>query len=109
MEVSEALVLLSDGHSVLTEEAARAVCGVLGVAYPTELVISWQGAADAFGRYGFLPYDDVPGSGVEGLDLSYHVARSLGLGAPGSGFTGRGFQAQANARAIEAHITSISK
>ena len=100
MVLSEALELLSDGHSVLSEEGARQVCGVFGVSFPDTLVMWWEDVEGAYDRYGFVPVEDGPGSGVACLDLSYHVASALGLGAPGSAYSGRGFQARANSRAI---------
>jgi hypothetical protein len=62
--------------------------------------MSWESQQQAFDRYGFVPYEDAPDQGVGTLDLSYHVTRSLGLGAPGKKFSGRGFQAQANRKAV---------
>ncbi len=100
MDRLEALELLSDGHSVLSEEETRQVCEVFNLPFPGDLVMRWESEQDAYDRYGFLPFEDAPGSGVGTLDLSYHVARKLGLGAPGSAYSGRGFQARANSWAI---------
>lgn len=104
MERAEALECLVDGHSVLSEETAREVCEVLGVPFPEDAVMQWAGQADAYRRYGFLPFEDEPGTGVGNLELSYHVARALGLDAPGSAYGGKGFQARANVRAIRQRL-----
>jgi hypothetical protein len=106
MEMDEALACLEDGHSVLSEVAAREVCRVLGVSFPEQDVMEWAGQADAFRRYGFLPYEDTPGTGIDNLELSYHVVAALGLGSPGSAFGGRGFQARANVWAIRKRLRS---
>jgi hypothetical protein len=104
MELREALEVLADGHAVLSEEEAREVCMVLGVPFPEGLVMQWQSTEDALSRYGFVPFEDAPGRGVWSLRLSYHVARRLGLEAPGNAYMGRGRQARANATAIARHF-----
>ncbi len=100
MEMSEVLEVLADGHVVLTEESARQMCEVMGVSFPERSVMRWTGRDDAMHRYGFMPYEDAPGTGVGSLELSYHVAKVFGLGTPGGGFIGKGSQAQANVQAI---------
>jgi hypothetical protein len=100
MTVLEALEIVGDGHSVASVEVAKEVCEVFHVSFSEDLIISWQSQQQAFECYGFFPFEDGPGEGVECLSLSYHVAKSLGLGAPGSAFSGRGYQARANAQAI---------
>jgi hypothetical protein len=104
MDRREALDCLEDGHSVLSEETAREVCEVLGVSFPEDEVMQWAGQADAYRRYGFVPFEDEPGAGMGNLELSYHVARALGLGAPGSAYGGKGFQARANVQAIRQRL-----
>ena len=100
MEVTDVLEVLADGHVVLTEEAARQVCQVMGVSFPERSVMRWKDRDDAMRRYAFMPYEDTPGAGVGSLELSYHLAEELGVGTPGSAFVGKGFQARANAQAI---------
>ncbi len=100
LTVCDAVELLGDGHSVYLVAVARRICQVVGVAFEESLVFSWQSRQDAFERYGFFAHVDGPGSGVNALALSYHVACRLGLGAPGKVFTGRGYQARANAEAV---------
>ena len=100
MELTDALEVLANGHGVISEEAGRALCEVVGVPFPEKKVFAWQGRRDAAEKYGFYPYEDGPGRGVNTLDLSYHVAQALGLGAPGVAYSGRGYQARANAAAI---------
>ena len=109
MDRLEALEFLSDGHSVLSEEGARQVCAVFGVSFADWLVMRWESKQDAYDRYGFIAVEDGPSSGVNCLDLSYHVASALGLGAPGRTFTGRGFQARANSQAIAQRVREDGK
>src|SRR5579859_4079400 len=98
--LKDALEVLANGHGVISEESARALCAVVGVPFPEEEVFVWESRGDASERYGFYPFEEGPGHGVNTLDLSYHVARALGLGAPGVAYSGRGYQARANAQAI---------
>src|SRR6266536_2525360 len=108
MELSEALAWLSDGHSVLGVEGAIALCEAVGVPFSGELVFAWESTEQAWGDFGFMAAASGPGTGVNCLALSYHVAKALGLGAPGRGYSGRGFQAQANGRAIARLLVSRS-
>lgn len=108
MTMEEALAYLADGHNVMTVGGAQAVCRLLGVPFEGMLVFRWENAQDAFDRYGFFAQDGESGAGVNGLDLSYYVARCLGLGAPGVRYSGRGFQAQANAWAIRGYVEGLA-
>src|SRR6266581_8812819 len=100
MRIAEALASLSSGHIVFTEDSAREICAAFNVSFPEDRVMSWQSQQDAFDCYGFVPRIDAPGTGMDDLELSYHIAGQLGLGAPGIAFMGRGYQARVNVRAI---------
>jgi hypothetical protein len=104
MELREALALLEDGHTVLRREVAREICEVVGVSFDEELVMRWESREEAQEVFGFLAVGAGSGAGVDSLDLSYHIARELGLGAPGAVFLGRGRQAELNLRAIREEL-----
>jgi hypothetical protein len=104
LTVRDAVELLEDGHSVYGVELAQRICQVVGVTFEESLVFSWQSQQNALEQYGFFAREEGPGQGVNSLDLSYHVTRSLGLGAPGTRFTGRGYQARANAEAVRERL-----
>jgi hypothetical protein len=91
MTITEALEVVGNGHGVVSVETARAVCEVFKVPFSDGLVLSWESQQQALDCYGFAPYVDASGQGVRTLSLSYHVTKSLGLGAPGSKFSGRGY------------------
>ena len=98
MNREEALEVLADGHSVLSVEAAKKVCAAIGVLFGKHLVEVWH--SDPPGTFkGLTMNPEWEGrEGVSALSLSNYVAAQLG--ADGGSFIGRGFQAQANARAI---------
>lgn len=99
MNVREAIECLR-GHNVLSVSSARLVCETLHLPFDETLVLSWQTRDEAFQKYGFVAYSE-PDSGVFGLNLSYHVAKALGIQEPpGQKFTGKGYQSQANSQAI---------
>jgi hypothetical protein len=100
MQVQEALEYLADGHAILHVDTAKEVCQAIGVPFSDECILTWNSRRDASQRYQFVSIEDGPGTGVGSLELSYYVTKQLGLGAPGTAFTGKGFQAQANSRAI---------
>lgn len=104
MTRDEALELLAEGHIVFSEEMTDEVCQMFGVEFPLYKLMGWEDREDALRRYGFVATVDAQGSGVDGLDLSYHLASAFGLGAPGRAFHGRGRQARANVAAIVAHL-----
>lgn len=99
--LDEAIEML-DGHTVLTEPNARRICILCGVPFEEALVMHWRDAVEAQTRYGI--FGAKYNSGVSSLDLSYYVCGALGIKAPGHGFTGKGFQAQANQKALRAHF-----
>lgn len=104
MTREEAIAALN-GHAVLSEAAARTVCATLGVPMPAEEdLFSWTSQRDAWLRYGFVTTQDAGGTGIDGLALSYHVCRGLGIAAPGSAYTGKEYQARANREAITAYF-----
>ncbi len=100
MEMRDVLSVIADGHSVLALETVQDVCRTLGILFPVDLSFTWNNQQEAWETYGFFPYEEGPGVGVNALSFSYYVAKQMGVGAPGHGFTGRGFQAQANSRAV---------
>ena len=97
-----------DGHAILSELIARQICTTLDVSFPEKHLMSWQTAEEAYEKYGFFAIQS-PGRGIDGLDLSYHVAKEVGLGAPGSAFCGKGFQSRANQQAIRQHLSLVGK
>jgi hypothetical protein len=107
MLVREAIECL-DGHAVMSPDSARQVCEAIGVDFNERLVMSWQTAQEAIQTLGFFPVASI-GQGVDGLDLSYHIAEQLNLGRPGAGFTGRGFQSRANQQAIRQKLSEAGK
>jgi hypothetical protein len=109
LTTSEALEVLSDGHSVVLEQVAQCICTVFNVPLDEKLLIRWNSREDAWARFGFTARSDGPGTGARSLELSYYVAEKLGLGRPGAPFSGRGFQAQANGRAIAQFLSSKSE
>lgn len=109
MNILEAVAHL-DGHTIITTETADAVCKTLEVPpYSKQLVMSWQSRQEALDTYGFVAIHDGPGSGVDGLDLSYHVTTSLGIDRPGSCFSGVGLQARTNQQAIRQKMSELGK
>ncbi len=106
--VREAVDLI-DGHIFLTVETAREVCAALEISFDEALVISWQTQQEAWEKYGFVPQVN-PGSGIDGLRLSYHVAKALGIEEPpGRAYIGTGKQAQANKQAIRQKLSELGK
>jgi len=98
-----------DGHTFLTVEGAREVCATLDINFDEALVISWQTTQEAWETYGFMP-TTCPGSGVDGLRLSYHVAHEIGIEEPpGRAYIGTGKQGQANKQAIRQKLSEIGK
>ncbi len=104
--VEDALEILADGHIIISVEQAERICSVLHTSFDLLLTMTWESAEQAQQKYRFFTRRDGAGTGVDVLDLSYSVAKRLGLGAPGSAFTGKGFQAQANSEAIARFLKS---
>ena len=98
-----------DGHTIMTVKSAKDICQLLDIPFDDKLVMSWKDRQDAWDTYGFVATEQGPGSGVDGLDLSYYIAEQLGLGRPGSGFTGKGFQSRANQQAIRQKLSEFGK
>lgn len=96
------------GHHIIAVESAQVICDSLGVFFSETLIIRWESVEEAFEKYDFNP-EQVPGSGVDTLDLSYHVAEQLGLGSPGKDQKWRGAQAGANRQAIRQHFIQAGK
>lgn len=95
-----------DGHAVLTVEGAKEICQTLGVPFDETLIFSWETSRQALDDYGFFPYTEGKGSGVDALRLSYTIVQQLGIQpAPGNAFSGKGFQARANREAIREKLT----
>jgi hypothetical protein len=97
-----------NGHVILSVERAREVCQVLEVHFDENLVMSWETGQEAQQKYGFIATVS-PGTGVDGLRLSYHVAKELGLDAPGQCYIGVGKQSHANQQAIRQQLSILGK
>jgi hypothetical protein len=95
-----------EGHQVISASDAQEVCKAFGVDFDHKVHVIWESRKDAYDRYGMWANVDAPGIAVFGLDLSYCVCEQLGLGRPGRGFTGKGFQTQANEKAIRAYFAA---
>jgi len=105
MTKEEAIEYLADGHSEWTVECAREICAAFGLELPADLIDRWEGQADvnpAGHPKGLWLDKDEPGEGVYSLVLSDYIVKALGLEV--MGYIGRGFQAQANARAIRKYL-----
>lgn len=99
--VEEVLECL-DGHTILTEQAAQDMCDALIVPFAPGLVMHWHDAVEAQEKYGV--HGAKYNSGVDSLELSYHICEMLHIDAPGRHYTGKGFQAQANQKALREHF-----
>ena len=106
MTVEHAIALIS--YKGIADVAfARRACELLGVKnFDESLIMRWdvtpENTAKFYTENGFLPYAYGPGEGVDRTALSFYVADKLGAREdnngrfPGSGFSGRGYQARAN-------------
>jgi hypothetical protein len=108
MTITDALELLGS-KALISQKAARQICDLAGVDFKEDLIKQWELIEGRevvfFQAYGFLPTTYGPGSGVDCMELSYHIADQLDLRnaqghLPGYPYTGAGFQAKANSRAI---------
>lgn len=98
-----------NGHAILSADGARRVCLTLGIELDETLVMSWQTVQEAYDKYGFFATKEA-GDGVDGLRLSYHVAKALGIqDPPGRNFTGKGFQSRANQQAIRQRLSELGR
>lgn len=106
--VEDALDALSSGHSIWKPAFAKKVCDAVGVPWNHELVQRWK--SDPPGTVKGLTM--APGQensmGVYSLSLSAYVHHAIGAKDAGS-FLGRGFQAQAYARAIRERLVEVGK
>lgn len=98
MEQSEALVYLADGHTIWTPELADLVCD----AFKVERIKPSRFKSDPPGTHKGLTMTEEDSLGVSASHLSAHIVSELGLEV--RSYIGRGFQAQANARAIAEYI-----
>jgi hypothetical protein len=108
MTITDALELLGS-KALISQKAARQICDLAGVDFNEKLMKHWEmikGCEVVFYQaYGFIPTTYGPGEGVDCVDLSYSIADQLGLRnaqghLPGHLYTGDGYQAKANSRAI---------
>ena len=94
---------LADGHTFWTIEFAKKLCDFFEVRWQDALVTHYKGQQDANpdGHYkGMWLAEDKPTDGVHALRLSYYIASELGVNTRKNPKTGRGFQAQWNARKV---------
>lgn len=109
MHIRDAIERL-DGHvTVMTVTSAKKICQALDLPFGEKLIMSWESSQQAWEKYQFIPVENGPGEGVDGLKLSYHITEHLGLGKPGYTFTGVGFQARANRQAICQKLSELGK
>lgn len=90
---------LSDGHSVWTPELAEKICGTVGVKFDKTLVRKYYSDAMHSNPKG-LRMKREGDEGVSSLNLSWHIANELDVVSKAGCYNGRGFQAQAYAKAI---------
>jgi len=92
--------VFADGHTIWKVEYAKAACEAVGVKFPTRLARKFE--SDPAGTFKGLTMKEENSEGVDSLHLSDYVVEQLKLKV--GSFGGRGFQAQANARAIREHL-----
>lgn len=107
MTKRKAVNVVADGHTFWKVKFAKEVCGVFGLEFPKRLVATYksQKQANPDNHYKGLFFNEgtkFPVSGVNSARLSDYIAcKVLGVKIPpAGGFLGRGFGAQANARAV---------
>lgn len=103
-EQEMALEDLSNGHAIITIKGAEHICAFLGQTLDPKIALSWQSAEEAAEKYGIFPIP-VPGGGVGLLELGYSLCYALSIDPPGRNFSGKGFQAKANAQALRDYFT----
>ena len=102
MTMYQALSLLSDGHSLCSVEVATQICKIFDVEFNAHLILEWGSTQEAYEKYGLIHVDNPIGNGVWLMKLGKYICRAFELNVPS--FSGKGFQAQANARALRAHL-----
>ena len=101
MDIKEAMTVLSDGHAIVTPEYAEDVCQAVGVPFERKALVQRHYSDPPGTLKGLTMKPEHEGSeGVYSLTLSGYVAKKLGVADEAGTFIGRGFQAQAYARAI---------
>ena len=103
MTKDEALGCVADGHTFWYVDTAKKICDYFGIKFDDELVTHYEGQADANPNNdpkGLWLVEDKPCDGVNALHLSYFIAKKLGVNTKKNPMTGRGFQAQWNAREV---------
>lgn len=104
--LKDAIDCLADGHSFWTVKAAKEVCQATGVKWDDELVCHFDNQNEANPTNdpkGLWLNVDGPVDGVNALTLSHYVREQLKLPVERD-YSGRGFQAQGNARVIAKHF-----
>jgi hypothetical protein len=108
MNITDALEILGS-KALISPDSARALCERIEIDFDEAWIKRWEmqkGEEVAFYRqHGFIPARYGAGEGVDCLELSYKVADILSLRdekgyLPGHAYSGDGYQAKANARAI---------
>lgn len=106
MDRAEALEWIADGHGLMTVEKAKEVVEHFGLKWSDRLIMKWKNQQDANPTNdpkGLWLFDkNKAGEGVATGRLSAYVVNQLGLDV--RYYMGRGFQAQANARAVEEYL-----
>jgi len=105
-DLQEAVNCLASGHAWYKVEFAEEICKAFGLELPKRLIETYhsQHEANPTNHYkGLFLNPDVkfPVSGVSSEHLSDYIAYELLGYTPSSGFLGRGFGAQANAREVQ--------
>ena len=106
MTKDEALAVLADGHTIWAPEFAKEVCSTLGIEWSDHIVQNYgtdtSNENPKHNLYMEPEYEDT--DGVYSLELSAYCAKTLGLGDVAGPLRGRGFRAQAYARAIRERL-----
>ncbi len=107
MTKKEAVNVVADGHTFWQVGFAKEVCGIFGLKFPKRLVSIYKSQKHAnpdnhFKGLFFNEGTKFPVSGVNSARLSDYIAcKVLEVTIPpAGGFLGRGFGAQANAKAV---------
>lgn len=102
--LNEAIDMLSDGHSWWKVEYAEELCKAFGLELPKRLIQTYHSQKEAnptnHFKGLFINTDKWPVSGVASLPLSDYITEQILGNTPSSNFLGRGFGAQANAKAV---------
>ncbi len=107
MQITEALNVISDGHTIWKAGYAKRVCKALEVPFDGELVeqfyseTHFKGAHMKPGQEGSL--------GVYSLNLSSHIAEQFGVFEEAAKYFGRGRQAREYARLVREKLQAQGK